>query len=118
MNLRPFVALAVGAASLFATAPALAHAKLVSAAPAANAAGPAPRQIVLKFNEKVQARFSGFDLTTGGAAVPVKVVVGQDRLSLVGVPAKPLSPGAYQVKWHAVTADTHRMQGDYSFTVR
>jgi copper resistance protein C len=115
---RPALALALGALALLAAGPAAAHAKLVSATPAENAAGAAPRQIVLRFNEKLQAKFSGFEVTTGGAVVPLKVSVGEDRLSLVGVPAKPLNPGAYQVKWHAVTADTHRMQGDYSFTVR
>jgi len=118
MTLRPFLALAVAAASLLATSPALAHAKLVSASPAENAAGPAPRQIVLKFNEKLLAKFSGFELSRAGTAVPVRVSVGKDRLSLVGVPTKPLAAGAYEVKWHAATGDAHRMQGAYSFTVR
>jgi methionine-rich copper-binding protein CopC len=118
MILRPLLALAVGATSLLATSPALAHAKLVSASPAENAAGPAPRQIVLQFNEKLLAKFSGFELLRGGAPVPVKVSVGKDRLSLVGVPAKPLAAGAYEVKWHAATPDAHKMQGAYSFTVR
>lgn len=118
MTLRPFFALAVSAAALFATSPALAHAKLVSATPAENAVAAAPRQIVLRFNEKVQAKFSGFELSRAGTAVPVTVTVGKDRLSLLGVPGKPLAAGAYEVKWHAVTADTHRMQGEYTFTVR
>jgi methionine-rich copper-binding protein CopC len=34
------------------------------------------------------------------------------------VPASPLKPGVYSVKWHAVTADTHRTQGAFTFTVR
>lgn len=118
MTLRPFLALTVAAASLLGTSPAMAHAKLVSATPAENAVAAAPGQIVLRFNEKLQAKFSGFELSKGGAAVPVKVSVAKDQLSLVGVPAKPLAAGAYEVKWHAVTADTHRMQGGYSFTVR
>lgn len=118
MIVRPFLALAVGAAALLAATQTLAHAKLVSATPAENAVAAAPGQIVLRFNEKLQGKFSGFELSKGGAAVPVKVSVAKDQLSLVGVPAKPLAAGAYEVKWHAVTADTHRMQGGYSFTVR
>ena len=118
MTLRPFLALAAGAAALLATSSALAHAKLVSATPAENAAGPAPRQIVLRFNEKLLAKFSGFELSKAGTAVPVKVSVSKDRLSLVGVPAQPLAAGAYEVKWHAATGDAHKMQGAYSFTVR
>jgi copper resistance protein C len=118
MPARPVLATAIGAFALLAASQAAAHAKLVSSSPAENGVGPAPRQIVLKFNEKLQPKFSGFELSTGGAAVPVKVSVGKDRLSLVGAPTKTLAPGAYEVKWHAVTADTHRMQGGYSFTVR
>lgn len=115
---RPALALAMGALALLAAGPAAAHAKLVSATPAESAAGPAPRQIVLQFSEKLLPKFSSFELSRGGAAVPVKVSVGKDRLSLVGVPAKPLAPGAYDVKWHAATGDAHKMQGGYSFTVR
>jgi methionine-rich copper-binding protein CopC len=118
MILRPVLALAVSAAALFATSPALAHAKLVSATPAENAVAAAPRQIVLKFNEKLLAKFSGFELSSAGTAVPVKVSVGKDAVSLVGVPAKPLAAGVYELKWHAATGDAHRMQGAYSFTVR
>jgi len=32
--------------------------------------------------------------------------------------AKPLPKGGYKVTWHAVTADTHRVEGSYSFTVK
>ena len=53
-----------------------------------------------------------------GAKVAVKTTVGKDGKSMVGVPAKPLAKGVYKVAWHAVTADSHRMQGDFSFTVR
>lgn len=115
---RPTLALALGAAVLLSASQASAHAKLVSSTPADKATVAAPSQVTLKFNEKLQPKFSGFELTAGGAVVPVKVSVGTDRLSLIGVPTKPLAAGAYEVKWHAVTADTHRMQGAFSFTVR
>lgn len=118
MTHRPTLALAFGAAVLLSAGQASAHAKLVSSTPAESATVAAPSQITLKFNEKLQPKFSGFELKAGGAVVPVKVSVGKDRLTLVGVPAKPLAAGAYDVTWHAVTADTHRMQGAYSFTVR
>lgn len=96
-----------------------AHARLVSASPAINASAPAPRQIVLKFSEKLEPRFSSFEVTRGGARVPMKTAaVGGDRRTLMGAPAKPLARGAYQVAWHVVAADTHRMQGTYTFTVR
>lgn len=109
----------VGALALAHAPQALAHAKLVRAEPAADAASAAPRQLVLHFNEKVAPKFSGVELAApGGALVKVATSVGKDGLTLVAVPAKPLAPGAYKVTWHAVTADAHRMQGSYSFTVR
>lgn len=107
------------ALSLAVAGPAQAHAKLTLAEPAANATVAPPRQIVLRFSEKMVGGFSGFDLTTAaGAKVAVKVSPGKDGLSLVGVPAKPLTAGAYKVAWHVVTADSHRMQGAFDFTVR
>ena len=112
-------ALALAAiAAVLATTQAQAHARLVSASPASTSTSAAPKQIVLKFGERLQPRFSAFDVSRGGARVPMASAVGKDRQSLTATPAKPLAPGAYKVAWHAVTADTHRMQGSYSFTVR
>lgn len=97
---------------------AAAHAKLVESNPAASATVAAPKQIVLRFNEKLEAKFSGFDLSAGGAKAAVRTSVASDGVTMIGAPAKPLTPGAYKVDWHAVTADGHRMQGSYGFTVR
>lgn len=109
----------LGALTLAVAGPAYAHAKLTAAEPAANATVAAPRQIVLQFNEKMVGGFSGFELTSaGGEKVAVKTSLGKDGMSLIGVPARPLTKGVYKVAWHAVTADSHRMQGDFSFTVR
>lgn len=111
-------AVAAAAVALLAATQVQAHAKLLGANPPVNSTVAAPRQIVLTFSEKLQPRFSGFDLSKAGAQVPLKATVGKDRLSLVGAPARPLAPGAYRVAWHAVTADTHRMQGAFTFVVR
>lgn len=115
---QPAAAAAVSLAVLLSGSEAAAHARLVGASPALNAAGPAPARIVLTFNEKLAAKFSGFDVTTGGRAVPVKVAAGRDRRTLVGAPQKRLAPGAYRVAWHVVAADAHPMRGTYAFTVR
>jgi methionine-rich copper-binding protein CopC len=29
-----------------------------------------------------------------------------------------LGPGVYRVKWHVVSVDTHRTEGDFNFTVK
>jgi methionine-rich copper-binding protein CopC len=111
-------AFSLAAVTLLAATQVQAHAKLLGANPPVNSTVAAPRQIVLKFSEKLQPKFSGFDLSKGGARVSMKSTVGKDRLTMMGAPASPLAPGAYSVVWHAVTADTHRMQGAYSFVVR
>lgn len=114
-------ALLVGLALAAAATGALAHAKVVSSTPAANATVAAPKQIVLKFNEKMHPKLSGADLTMpqmNNMAVAARAAVGQDGLSLVVTPAKPLMAGAYQLNWHAVTSDSHRMEGKLTFTVR
>jgi methionine-rich copper-binding protein CopC len=30
---------------------------------------------------------------------------------------KPLAPGSYRVRWHALSVDTHNTEGSFSFTV-
>jgi methionine-rich copper-binding protein CopC len=33
------------------------------------------------------------------------------------VPLKPLSPGTYRVHWYAVSADSHKSEGNFVFHV-
>lgn len=117
---RPsLIAIAAAAGALASAGVAQAHAHLVTSTPAANASGAAPSEIDLTFSEAPLAKFSGVQLTmASGAAVPVKMIKAADKNSMAIAPTSPLKPGSYSVKWHAVTADTHRSQGMFSFTVR
>ncbi|TVV74254.1 copper homeostasis periplasmic binding protein CopC [Sphingomonas solaris] len=110
-----------------ATAPALAHPKLASALPAADSAGPAPAKIQLKFTEKLVPQFSTADLMMTGmpgmaAHQPMKVkqttMVAPDGLTLVTTPTRPLPAGTYKLSYKVVSADTHKIDGGYSFTVK
>lgn len=106
-------------AALFTGAQAQAHAKLVSATPAQDSTVGAPTELVLKFSETLAPKFSSLAITSmGNTAVASKVSIAKDGVTMTAKPAKPLGPGAYTVSWHAVTADTHRMEGKYNFTVR
>ena len=120
MHKIPLAALAVAcsAALLLSSGQALAHARLVEANPAADATVAAPAQIVLHFSERLEPKFSGFELAAGGAKASIRTSLGEDRKTLIGVASKPLAAGAYQLTWHAVSADGHRMLGAYAFTVR
>jgi copper resistance protein C len=106
--------------ALSATA-ALAHAQLEKAIPAVGGTVAPPSEIRLKFSEGVEPRFSGVTLTSeGGAAVSLgrPSVDPADNSMLTTKIEKPLLPGVYTVTWRAVSVDTHRTQGSFTFTVR
>ena len=118
---RVALALLAPAALLVGASEAQAHAHLVSATPAPNATAAAGvKAITLRFNEPVMARFSGFDLTGANGAKVATSPVSVDpkgRKALTANLTAPLAAGAYKVSWHVVSADTHKMQGTYSFKV-
>jgi hypothetical protein len=99
---------------------AVAHARLTSSDPAANAAVAAPKAITLHFSETLEPKFSGADLMKAdGSKVAVRSAVSAgDGRTIVAVPTTPLSPGAYRVMWHAMSSDGHRTTGDVTFSVR
>jgi methionine-rich copper-binding protein CopC len=124
--MKPMISKAVGpalllaAASLLTVSSAQAHAHLLKSLPAADAAVGPSQNIRLQFSEALEPKFSGVELkTAGGAAVELtsKVAI-KDRKTLDAAPKAPLAPGAYRVLWHVVSADGHKMTGDYGFTVK
>lgn len=103
-----------------ATGSAFAHAHLEKATPAAGATVSAPSAIRLEFSEDIEPKFSGLTLTgPGGAASLGTATLAPGRADTLVVPVeKPLAPGAYTVKWRALSADSHKTQGAFSFTVK
>lgn len=103
-----------------------AHPKLLSATPAPNATVTKPARVALRFSEKLMPKFSGADLMMtahgGTAHPPMKVAaaagIADDGRTLVVTPKAPLAPGRYSVAWHVVSADTHRMAGNFAFAVK
>lgn len=105
---------------------ALAHAKLLSSTPAANAAVSRVTAISLAFNERLIASTVKVELLMTGMPgmtnhAPMKVAfrstMARDGKSMTLSPTRRLSPGTYMVKWSAAGADTHRMGSEFSFTV-
>ena len=119
---------ALAAAAFSFATPALAHPKLVAANPAANALVAKPSKLELRFSEKLVGQFSSVDLVMTGMPGmanhgPMKVSglatsVGADGKTLVVKLKQPLAAGTYKLDWHAVSADTHRVNGSYSFNVK
>jgi len=113
-------AVAVIAMSLLGRA-AYAHPELQSAEPAAGAAMmTSPKQIRVTFNENVIPQLSGVEVKdqTGKTIPTGKAATDPANKKLLIVPVnEQLPPGDYKVEWHAVSDDTHRVKGSYSFSV-
>lgn len=100
---------------------ALAHAQLERASPpVGGTVTDSPPEIRLQFSERVEPRLSVIALANGtGVAVPVgkPAVDPANTAVLIAKVSRRLAPGAYTVSWRAVSVDTHRMQGSFSFMV-
>ena len=127
---KPLIPLALAALALVAApGAALAHAKLLSSTPAANAtvSKNKAKSITLMFNEKLMASTVKAELVMTGMPgmkdhAPMKIaftsMMGKDGKSMMLMPKKALVPGTYKVSWSAAGADTHRMGSEFSFTVK
>ncbi len=121
-SLKFAIALGCAAASLaLSGSPTLAHAVLdKSVPPVGGAVATPPSEIRLTFSEEVVPQFSGAELSTeAGALIATGKPAQQpaDKKSLVIPIGRTLAPGVYKVKWHAVSVDTHKTQGTFTFTV-
>jgi methionine-rich copper-binding protein CopC len=115
LKIAPSLAFALAATQVFA------HAQLEKATPAVGGTVAPPSEIRLEFSEGVEPKFTGVTLTSAsGKSVPVgpaKTETGNAAVLIVPI-GKPLSPGIYTVRWHAVSVDTHHTQGTFEFTVQ
>jgi methionine-rich copper-binding protein CopC len=101
---------------------ALAHPHVVSSTPAKDAqVSGSPKSVRIKFNEAPSAAFSAIEIKdASGKAVKVgKTGIDKaDKATLTADVAQTLTPGVYTVDWKAAGADTHKVTGAYSFTVK
>jgi methionine-rich copper-binding protein CopC len=114
-------------AALVIAAPAVAHPKLLTSSPAANATAGKVSTITLNYSETLIPALSGAELVmtsmpgmASHAPMPIeglKTSVKGGKTLLVALP-RPLDAGTYEVRWHAVAADTHRITGAFAFRVQ
>ena len=100
---------------------AFAHAHLKSATPADKSTIKAsPSELDLTFSEGLNLKFSGIKVTGPDKAV-VKLgdpmLMQNDTVLMVPVSGT-LGAGTYTVEWHALSADGHKTNGSYTFTVK
>jgi methionine-rich copper-binding protein CopC len=102
------------------TAAALAHAHLVRAVPAAGGnVSTAPSEVTLRFNERLEPKFSSVVVRDAAGKQVDKgdgTVDKADRM-VIRVSLTALERGVYKVEWRAVSADTHKVNGDFTFKV-
>ena len=97
--------------------PAAAHAQLRRASPpVGSTVTGAPAEVGLDFSESVEPAFCTVIVQdAAGARVDRNDLHGAGAHLAVGVGALP--PGTYTVVWHALSVDTHRTEGRFTFTV-
>ncbi|HWA21950.1 MAG TPA: copper resistance protein CopC [Caulobacterales bacterium] len=90
---------------------------------------PAAAEIVTKpvmmvhimFDHPVDAAKSDIQIIDGtGARVSAQgpMPMGTDGKMIMAMPAKPLAPGGYQIRWKATGLDKTAVSGEYKFTVK
>ena len=96
------------------------HGRLVRTVPAAGSVlQEAPVEIRLVFEAAVVPALSGISITAEGGrewTAPASAVPGEDAQIVVRLP-EPLMPGVFRVRWHALSADMHKAEGDFVFEV-
>jgi copper transport protein len=114
------VAALVGGLGALSAGTAFAHAELISSNPANQSILPStPSEIVLRFSEGVEPVGDSIRLVdASGDPVPLGPLdqsLGDDTLR-TPVPAT-IDDGTYVVGWQAISADSHRIRGAFTFSV-
>ena len=109
-------------AALMVAAPAIAHPKLLASTPAGGSTTASPAVVSMQFSEALFPKLSGAALVKLGGGEPSKVETATsfaaDNRGISLKPASGLTAGQYRVDWFGVAADTHRITGNFNFTVR
>jgi methionine-rich copper-binding protein CopC len=104
-------------AALFSNVAAHAHAFLDHASPlVGSTVASAPREVSLTFTQNLEAAFSSVQVTDASGA---RVDQGKAQVSgnTMRVGLKSLPQGTYRVRWHALSVDTHKTEGNFTFRV-
>src|SRR6202140_3621198 len=104
---------------LIALAPvaAQAHAFLDHASPLVGSTVPAaPHEVTLSFTQNLEPAFSTVAVTDASGA---RVDQGKPTINAntMRIGLKALGSGTYKVRWHALSVDTHKTEGTFTFHV-
>jgi copper resistance protein C len=117
---KPLAGLVLAGLAVLAIASvAAAHSLLLESTPAAGAVlAAAPREIMLRFNNRIEKALSRVRLLDErGSAQPVTLTTAgapADRLT-GALPS--LGPGRWRVEWHVLSTDGHVVSGRFDFRI-
>ena len=99
--------------------PALAHAILVKASPAAGStvAGP-DLDVRLRFNSRIDGARCHLALAQPGKPERALALAAQSAPDQLAARATGLAPGAYKLRWQVLAADGHISRGEVPFQVK
>ena len=120
--LRTSIGLVVSAVLVLSgTVSVLAHAHLIRATPAVGGTvNTPPSEVTLRFSEKLEATFSSVVVrdSTGKQVDKGDGTVDKgDRTVMRVMLQQPMAPGVYKVEWKVMSADTHKIDGNFTFKV-
>ena len=79
-----------------------------------------PDTVKIWFTEEIEPAFSSMEVSDSNAKQVDKqdCHVDEKDKSLLIVSLPQLAAGTYKVHWHVVASDTHKTQGDFTFTIK
>jgi methionine-rich copper-binding protein CopC len=80
----------------------------------------APGQVTLRFNSKLEKRFTRITLAAGDRPPAPVALPGDDDASQpdrIVIPLSPLAPGVYVLRYRVLAVDGHITEGALRFTV-
>jgi methionine-rich copper-binding protein CopC len=106
---------------LLPASPAAPHAIVLESSPVHDAVlERAPEQVTLRFNSKIEKRFTRITLAAGDRPPRAIVVPAGDDAAApdrVVIPLSPLTPGIYVLRYRVLAVDGHITEGALRFTV-
>jgi methionine-rich copper-binding protein CopC len=96
-----------------------AHAIVITSEPADGRTGPPPHRLLFRFNSRIEKSLCSVVLAGPRQAhiVLLRQETRSDQDALT-YPMPALSPGTYQARWKALSADGHLTEGTVSFSVK
>jgi methionine-rich copper-binding protein CopC len=117
--MRPVRGLLAAGLVLAAAGAASAHSLLLESSPAAGATlATAPRQLALRFNNRIEKPLSRIRLVSGlGVDQPLVVTADGGTADRLTAAVPPLPPGRWRVEWQVLSTDGHVVSGRFEFTL-